>query len=514
PHLIPITFAVDADLIYTAVDAKPKTTTNLRRLRNIRADPRVAVLADHYEADWDRLWWARAEGLASILGAPADLAAPLELLAARYPQYRVNPPAGPVIAITVDRWTGWAASGGAQPPPFAHAPGQPAPPGVARWAAQLKVGHLARLEGRVGGQVQQPVPAQRGQDDLLLAGVLAPQRFLDAGGDRVRGLRRRQDPLGPGEPQPRLEALRLRLGHRLDQAQLVDVRPQRRHALVAQPARVDRVRHELVPEGVHLEQRGGPGGIAEVVGVHAAGERRARGRLDGAQHRVDPARELLPQEREHQTGEVRPAAGAADDEVRGGPGHRELLDRSLADDRLVQQHVVEHAAERVPGGRVGAGDLDRLADRDAEAAGRVRVLLKYGAPGRGDVGRAGVHGRPVRLHEQPAVRLLVVGRPDHPHLAGEPVQGRRERQRAAPLPGAGLGGELFHALGGVVVRLRDGGVGLVRARRADAFVLVVDPGRGAELLLQPPGAEQRSWPPQPVDVGDRLRNVDKSIWRH
>jgi len=113
PHLIPITFAVDADLIYTAVDAKPKTTTNLRRLRNIRADPRVAVLADHYEADWDRLWWARAEGLASILGAPADLAAPLELLAARYPQYRVNPPAGPVIAITVDRWTGWAASGGA-----------------------------------------------------------------------------------------------------------------------------------------------------------------------------------------------------------------------------------------------------------------------------------------------------------------------------------------------------------------------------------------------------------------
>ena len=113
PHLVPITFAVDADLIYTAVDAKPKTTTNLRRLRNIRADPRVAVLADHYEADWDRLWWARAEGLASILGAPADLAAPLELLAARYPQYRVNPPAGPVIAITVDRWTGWAASGGA-----------------------------------------------------------------------------------------------------------------------------------------------------------------------------------------------------------------------------------------------------------------------------------------------------------------------------------------------------------------------------------------------------------------
>ena len=70
------------------------------------------MLADHYEADWDRLWWARADGLASILGEPADRARPLALLAARYPQYRVNPPAGPVIVIAVERWTGWAASGG------------------------------------------------------------------------------------------------------------------------------------------------------------------------------------------------------------------------------------------------------------------------------------------------------------------------------------------------------------------------------------------------------------------
>jgi PPOX class probable F420-dependent enzyme len=110
PHLVPVTFALDGDHVYTAVDAKPKTTTDLRRLRNIRRDPRVAVLADHYEADWDRLWWARADGLASILGEPAGRARPLELLTARYPQYRANPPAGPVIAIAVDRWTGWAAS--------------------------------------------------------------------------------------------------------------------------------------------------------------------------------------------------------------------------------------------------------------------------------------------------------------------------------------------------------------------------------------------------------------------
>ena len=109
PHLVPVTFALDGDRIYTVVDAKPKTTTNLRRLRNIGADPRVTVLADHYEDDWDALWWARADGLATILTQPADMAGPLELLAARYRQYRAQRPAGPLIRIQAERWTGWAA---------------------------------------------------------------------------------------------------------------------------------------------------------------------------------------------------------------------------------------------------------------------------------------------------------------------------------------------------------------------------------------------------------------------
>jgi PPOX class probable F420-dependent enzyme len=111
PHLVPVTFAVDGDRIYTAVDAKPKTTANLRRLRNIAGNPRVAVLADHYEEDWDGLWWVRADGTAALLDRPADMAGPLRLLAARYPQYRVSPPAGPVISVQVARWSGWAAAG-------------------------------------------------------------------------------------------------------------------------------------------------------------------------------------------------------------------------------------------------------------------------------------------------------------------------------------------------------------------------------------------------------------------
>jgi len=112
PHIVPVTFAVDGDVIYSVVDAKPKTTTRLARLRNITAEPCVAMLADHYEADWDRLWWARADGAATILAGPAEMAAPLALLARRYPQYRAAPPGGPVIRVQVGRWTGWAASAG------------------------------------------------------------------------------------------------------------------------------------------------------------------------------------------------------------------------------------------------------------------------------------------------------------------------------------------------------------------------------------------------------------------
>ncbi len=112
PHLVPVTFAVDGDVIYSAVDAKPKTTARLARLRNIAAEPRVAMLADHYEPDWDRLWWVRADGAATVLAGAAEMATPLALLARRYPQYRAAAPGGPVIRVQVERWTGWAASAG------------------------------------------------------------------------------------------------------------------------------------------------------------------------------------------------------------------------------------------------------------------------------------------------------------------------------------------------------------------------------------------------------------------
>jgi PPOX class probable F420-dependent enzyme len=106
PRLVPVCFAVADDVVWTAVDAKPKATRSLARLRDIARDPRVTLLADHYEdEDWSRLWWARAEGVAAVLDGPAPAA-----LVDRYAQYLESPPAGPVIGVEVQRWSGWSAA--------------------------------------------------------------------------------------------------------------------------------------------------------------------------------------------------------------------------------------------------------------------------------------------------------------------------------------------------------------------------------------------------------------------
>lgn len=106
PHLVPATFAVSGDVVIIAVDHKPKRHTDLKRLRNIQANPAVTLLVDHYEDDWDALWWVRADGQAAVL--ENELAQGLvERLVDKYPQYRQTPPSGPVIKIRVSRWSGW-----------------------------------------------------------------------------------------------------------------------------------------------------------------------------------------------------------------------------------------------------------------------------------------------------------------------------------------------------------------------------------------------------------------------
>ncbi|WP_445162632.1 TIGR03668 family PPOX class F420-dependent oxidoreductase [Mycobacterium sp. Dal123C01] len=113
PHLVPVVFAVSGDspdhhdVVYTAIDAKPKTTQRLRRLANIAGNQQVSLLVDHYADDWTQLWWVRVDGDAAIHTAGEAMDIGYRLLRAKYPQYQSVSLNGPVIAITVRRWSSW-----------------------------------------------------------------------------------------------------------------------------------------------------------------------------------------------------------------------------------------------------------------------------------------------------------------------------------------------------------------------------------------------------------------------
>lgn len=107
PHAVPCCFFLKGDVVYSAVDAKPKSTLALRRLDNLAVSPAACLLVDCYEDDWSKLWWIRVDGTARVLidGDERDHA--LDLLAAKYPQYQTTRPPGPVIALDITFWRGW-----------------------------------------------------------------------------------------------------------------------------------------------------------------------------------------------------------------------------------------------------------------------------------------------------------------------------------------------------------------------------------------------------------------------
>lgn len=109
PHVVPVCFAVDDDRIVSVVDHKPKSTNLLRRLDNVRAHPAVSLLVDHYDDDWTRLWWVRVDGTATVRDVGTEHESAIDLLAAKYAQYRDVRPVGSVLEITALRWQGWSA---------------------------------------------------------------------------------------------------------------------------------------------------------------------------------------------------------------------------------------------------------------------------------------------------------------------------------------------------------------------------------------------------------------------
>lgn len=113
PHVVVCCFALSDGVLYSAVDAKPKSTLALRRLGNLQANPAASLLVDHYAEDWTTLWWVRVDGTARVLEAGAGPEAAderdraLVLLTAKYEQYRIEPPPGPVIALDIATWRSW-----------------------------------------------------------------------------------------------------------------------------------------------------------------------------------------------------------------------------------------------------------------------------------------------------------------------------------------------------------------------------------------------------------------------
>jgi PPOX class probable F420-dependent enzyme len=108
PHIVPIVFAIEDEVVYSIADPKPKSGLDLLRHRNIAANPAVSVLVEHYDESWERLWWVRADGTARVVEDGPERDTTIRLLRAKYPQYATwTTPFGPATVIRVERVTSW-----------------------------------------------------------------------------------------------------------------------------------------------------------------------------------------------------------------------------------------------------------------------------------------------------------------------------------------------------------------------------------------------------------------------
>ena len=114
PHLVPVCFALlatgDREVIVSGTDEKPKRSLSLQRLRNLRANPAAALIVDHYEDDWTRVWWVRVDGRGRVLDDGPERDAAIDALREKYVQYEQVGLPGAVLVIDVERWRGWSYS--------------------------------------------------------------------------------------------------------------------------------------------------------------------------------------------------------------------------------------------------------------------------------------------------------------------------------------------------------------------------------------------------------------------
>jgi PPOX class probable F420-dependent enzyme len=111
PHVVPICFAMSGDRVVSVVDGKPKRTVQLRRLENVRRTPEVQLVVDHYDDDdWSSLWWVRIAGRGWVIEHGRTREEAVDLLVAKYGQYRAHRPTGPVLLVDITRISSWQAT--------------------------------------------------------------------------------------------------------------------------------------------------------------------------------------------------------------------------------------------------------------------------------------------------------------------------------------------------------------------------------------------------------------------
>jgi PPOX class probable F420-dependent enzyme len=109
PRVLPVTFAVVGEAVWSAIDDKPKRTPEPARVRYLKRRPEAALLVDLYDDDWTRLAWVQLLGRVDVVpveSSPEAVAA----LAAKYEPYAEQPPPGPLLRLTPERTLHWRAA--------------------------------------------------------------------------------------------------------------------------------------------------------------------------------------------------------------------------------------------------------------------------------------------------------------------------------------------------------------------------------------------------------------------
>ena len=267
-------------------------------------------------------------------------------------------------------------------------------------------------------------------------------------------------------------------------------------------------RNEITAQSVHLRQGANLPRVAEVVCILASGQAGAGCRL----YRNDPvirlAPELLAHEGCNQTTQIGTTAGTADDDIRLDAVLIQCRLGFQTDDGLMQQHLVQHAAQHIPVSLRGGRLLHCFGNGAAQASRSARMLLQDLSAHCGLRRGRGGHGRPVGTHNLPAEGLLFVGNLYHIYLAVQIKVRASHGQSGTPLTCAGLGGHALQPLLLCVVCLGNGGIQLVTAAGIVALKLVADLRRCAQLLLQAVCPYQGGGTVHLVKVPDLLGNLE------